>query len=333
MTDLQCRYLGLTLRSPIVASASPLTGRLRNLLALQDAGVGAVVLPSLFEEEIEADSTTFNERLDAGTESFGEAASYLPAKDLSFIGPMTHIRLVAAAKSSLDIPVIASLNGATDGGWARYAAMLVDAGADALELNLYSVESDVDRSAADVETEYLRLVEHVRWRIGVPLAVKLSPFFSSTANFARRLFDVGVDGIVLFNRFVQPDIDVETFDVVSKVELSELRMPLRWIALLRPMFPEMSLALSSGVHCGEDVVKAVLAGADVAMMTSELLRHGPGRVATVESELTDWMAAHEYTAVAQMRGSVASHAARDPRAFERAQYIRMLTTYRTPAAT
>ncbi len=334
MTDIECRYLGMRLRSPIVASASPMTGRLQNLLALQEAGVGAVVLPSLFEEEIDADSTLLDDHLNAGTESVSEASSYLPSTGLSFAGPAAHVKLVGAARSSLDIPVIASINGVTDGGWLGYAAMLVDAGADALELNLYAVESDSTRTASDVETEYLRLIEHLRWRVSVPLAVKLSPFFSSTANFAKRLVDLGVDGLVLFNRFVQPDIDVETFDVSSKLELShraELRLPLRWVGLLRPMFPGLSIALTSGVQTGVDVVKSILAGADVTMIASELLRHGPAKVREIEAELVGWMAAHEYTSVGQMCGSVSEHAARDANAYERAQYIRTLTGFR-PAA-
>jgi dihydroorotate dehydrogenase (fumarate) len=330
MTDLRCRYLGLNLRSPIIASASPLTSRLSSLRLLDEAGVGAVVLPSLFEEEVDSEATLLSERLDAGAESTGEATSYLPVADLSFIGPMAHVRLVSSAKTSLEIPVIASVNGATDGGWVRYASMLADAGADAIELNLYAVQADPTRSAGDVEAEYLRLVEHVRWAINVPLSIKLSSYLSSTANFVQALCDIGVDGVVLFNRFVQPDIDVETFDVVPGVGLSqhnELRLPLRWTGLLRPMFPDLSLALSSGARSGLDVVKAVLAGADVVMMASELLRRGPARVAEIEAELVSWMAAHEYSAVAQMRGSVASNATRDARSYERSQYIHNLLVH------
>jgi dihydroorotate dehydrogenase (fumarate) len=318
------------LRSPIVASASPLTARLATLQALDDAGVGAVVLPSLFEEEVESDAMALSGRLDALTDSSAEAADYLPAADRSFAGPMSHVRLVGAAKSALDIPVIASLNGATDGGWVRYATMLADAGADAIELNLYAVQANAMKASAEVEAEYLHLVEHVRWAVGVPLSVKLSPYLSSTANFVRQLRDAGVDGVVLFNRFVQPDIDVETFDVVSGVELShhaEMRLPLRWIGLLRPAFPDLSLALTSGARSGVDVVKAVLAGADVVMVASELLRRGLLRAREIEAELKAWMAAHEYSAVAQMRGSVASNAARDPRHYERTQYIHNLLVH------
>jgi dihydroorotate dehydrogenase (fumarate) len=330
MIDLRCRYLGLTLRSPIVASASPLTARVTTLRLLDDAGVGAVVLPSLFEEEVESEAMALSGHLDAGTDSSAEATSYLPPADLSFVGPTSHIRLVSSAKSALDIPVIASVNGATDGGWVRYATMLADAGADAIELNLYAVQADPAKAGPDVETEYLRLVEHVRWAVNVPLSVKLSPYLSSTANFVHRLRDIGADGVVLFNRFVQPDIDIETFDVVPGVELSqhaEMRLPLRWIGLLRPMFPDFSLALSSGARSGLDVVKGVLAGADIVMMASELLRRGPGRVREIETELAAWMTAHEYSAVSQMRGSVASNAARDARSYERAQYIHNLLVH------
>ncbi len=330
MIDLRCRYLGMTLRSPIVASASPLTARPTTLQLLAEAGVGAVVLPSLFEEEIENEAMTLSGRLDEGAESSAEATSYLPPADLSFAGPMSHIRLVEAAKSALEIPVIASVNGVTDGGWVRYASLLADAGADAIELNLYAVQADATKLGADVEAEYLRLVEHVRWAVDVPLSVKLSPYLSSTANFVQRLRDLGADGVVLFNRFVQPDIDVETFDVVPGVELSqhaEMRLPLRWVGLLRPAFPDISLALSSGTRSGLDVVKAVLAGADIVMMASELLRRGPARVREIETELRAWMSAHEYSSVAQMRGSVASNTARDASGYERAQYIHNLLVH------
>lgn len=331
MIDIRCQYLGLPLRSPIVASPSPMTGTVESLLSLQHSGAGAVVLPSLFEEDVDEESSRLSHDLDAGTESFAEATSYLPSTPLGLVGPDRHVRLVSAAKETLSIPVIASLNGTTDGGWLRYAGTLADAGADALELNLYSVEADAGRTASQVEDANLRLVEHVRWRVDIPLAVKLSPYLSATANFARRLVDIGVDGLVLFNRFYQPDIDIETLDVVPRLELStsaDLRLPLQWVALLRPQLPTASLALTSGVHCGADVAKALLAGADVVMMASALLRRGAGQLQLAESELVAWMAANEYRSVAQLRGSISAAGARDPRAYERAQYVHALHSYR-----
>ena len=321
MIDIRCQYLGLPLRSPIVASPSPMTGTIESLLSLQQSGAGAVVLPSLFEEDVDEEASRLSHDLDAGTESFAEATSYLPSTPLGLVGPDRHVRLVSAAKEALSIPVIASLNGTTDGGWLRYAATLADAGADALELNLYSVEANAGRTASEVEDANLRLVEHVRWRVDIPLAVKLSPYLSATANFARRLVDLGVDGLVLFNRFYQPDIDIETLDVVPRLELStsaDLRLPLQWVALLRPQLPTASIALTSGVHCGADVAKGLLAGADVVMMASALLHGGAGRLQLAESELVAWMAANEYRSVAQLRGSISAAGARDPRAYERA---------------
>jgi len=330
MNDIRSRYLGLSLRSPIVASPSPMTGSIERLLALEESGVGAVVLPSLFEEEVENESMRLSDHLDAGAESFAEATSFLPSGPLGPVGPVRHVRLLSVAKDVLSVPVIASLNGSTDGGWLRYAAMLADAGADAIELNLYSVEADASRSAADVEEANLRLVEHVRWRVDVPLAVKLSPYLSSTANFAGRLADIGVNGLVLFNRFYQPDIDVETREVVPRLELStsaDLRLPLQWVAILRPQLPQVSLALTSGAQFGTDVAKALLAGADVVMMASALLRHGARQILVAENELVAWMTANDYTSVSQLRGSVSAVSAQEPRAYERAQYIRMLDSY------
>jgi dihydroorotate dehydrogenase (fumarate) len=288
-------------------------------------------LPSLFEEEVEEESMRLSVDLDAGSDSFPEVGSFFPAMEFDNLGPLSHLKLLTAAKQSLSIPVIASVNGATPGGWLRYAELLAAGGADAVELNLYAVQADPAKSAGDVEDDYLRLIEQLRWRVGIPLAVKLSPFLSSTANFARRLVDAGVDGLVLFNRFYQPDIDLDTLDVEPRVDLSQpddIRLPLRWVALLRPLLPHTSLALTSGVHSGADVAKAVLAGADVAMMASALLRGGVVQVPLAEADLAAWMIAHDYDSVTQLRGSVAGHAASDPRAYERAQYIRTLASYR-----
>jgi dihydroorotate dehydrogenase (fumarate) len=331
MTEMETTYLGLRLRSPLVASASPLTGRLSSLLALERAGAAAVVLPSLFEEEVEDESMRLHERLEAGANSFPEAGDFFPSLEFDDIGPQRHVKLAAAARDALSVPVIASVNGTTPGGWVRYAQLMADAGADAIELNLYSVAADPWRGCASVELSYLEVVQLVRGAIEVPLAVKLSPFLSATAHFARRVVEAGADGLVLFNRFYQPDIDLDSLDVLPRVELSdprELRLPLRWLAILRPQLPSTSLAATSGVHSGLDAAKALLVGADVVMMTSALLRHGPSHLTRVEAELVAWLAEREYESVGQLRGSVSHHAATDPTGFERANYLRTLASYR-----
>jgi dihydroorotate dehydrogenase (fumarate) len=331
VTDLGTTYLGLRLRTPLVASASPLTGRLDSLLALEQAGAAAVVLPSLFEEEVEEESMRLHERLEAGADSFPEAGAFFPPMEYDGIGPHKHVKLVAAAKDTLTIPVIASINGITPGGWVQYAQLMADAGADAIELNLYSVAANPCRGGASVEDGYLELARLVRGAVDVPLAVKLSPFLSATAHFARRVVEAGADGLVLFNRFYQPDIDLDTLDVLPKVELSdprELRLPLRWLAILRPQLPTTSLAATTGVHSGLDAAKALLVGADVTMMTSALLRHGPAHLARVEAELGAWLTERDYASVGQMRGSASHRGATDPTAFERANYLRTLASYR-----
>jgi dihydroorotate dehydrogenase (fumarate) len=328
---LETTYLGLRLRSPLVASASPLTGRLDSLLALERAGAAAVVLPSLFEEEVEEESMRLHERLEAGANSFPEAGDFFPSLEFEGTGPYRHVKLAAAAKDALGVPVIASINGITPGGWVQYAQQMVDAGADAIELNLYSVAADPWRSCASVESGYLEVVRLVRGAVEVPLAVKLSPFLSATAHFARRVVEAGADGLVLFNRFYQPDIDLDTLDVLPRVELSdprELRLPLRWLAILRPQLPTTSLAATTGVHSGPDAAKALLVGADVVMMTSALLRHGPRHLARVEADLVAWLSERDYASVGQLRGSVSHGAATDPTGFERANYLRTLASYR-----
>jgi dihydroorotate dehydrogenase (fumarate) len=317
MTDLHTRYLGLELRSPLVASSSPLTGSLDGLLRLQSAGAAAVVLPSLFEEELAGEGHA--DVHDAAPRTAGYGA-----------GLAAYLALLRQAKAELSIPVIASLNGVTRGGWVRHAAGLEEAGADALELNVYYVSTSPGLSATDVERRYLDLVEAVRAAVRVPLAVKLSPYFSALANLARRLVEAGADGLVLFNRFYQPDLDVELLDVAHGIELSspaELRLPLRWVAILHGHLGRASLAASSGVHTAEDVVKALLAGADVAMTTSALLRHGPEHLGAVEAGLRDWLGAHGHAAPAEVRGRLSQRAVRDPLAYERANYVRALGSY------
>jgi dihydroorotate dehydrogenase (fumarate) len=328
--SMESVYLGMTLRSPLVASPSPHTGKLDTLLRLEDAGVGAVVLPSLFEEEVEAETMTFNERMEVGSGVFGEATDYFPDLDLDHLGLQRHLTLVEEATRRLSIPVIASVNGRSAGGWVRYATDMVEAGASAIELNMYDVAVDPSVTGADVEAGYLDLVLSVCTAVDVPVSVKLSPYFSSVANFARRVVESGASGLVLFNRFYQPDLDLDTLDVTPKLELSrpgELRLPLRWIAVLRPQLPTTSLALTSGVAAASDVAKGLLAGADVVMSTSELLRQGPERARVLLEDLQAWMNEHEYESVDQLRGSVSQHAVSDPGAYERAQYQKVLKSW------
>ena len=331
--DLRTTYLGLELRSPLVASPSPLTRELDSVLQLVAAGAAAIVLPSLFEEEIVHEELELNRSLEAGADQFAEALDYFPnIEPFAGVGDRYLARL-RRIKAAAGVPVIASLNATTAGGWVRYASLMQEAGADALELNLYHLAADPARSAADMEAADLELIAAVRDAITIPLAVKLSPYYSALANFAGRAVERGADGLVLFNRFYQPDFDLETFEVVPRLELSrpsELRLPMRWTAILRPQLgPAVSLAASSGIHGGTDVVKTLMVGADVAMTTSALLHHGPQHLRTIESELVGWMTEHEYESVGQLRGSASQAAVEDPSAFERANYLRTLRSWST----
>ena len=329
--DLRTSYLGLELRSPLVASPSPLTGEVDGLVRLEAAGVGAVVLPSLFEEQLTHDQLELDRLLETTSDHTGEAQSYFPDLEDYNTGPWTYLDHITQAKRALSVPVIASLNGITPGGWVGHAKRMRDAGADALELNLYTVATDPRIGAAELETRYLDLVADVRAAVSIPLAVKLSPFFTALANFAARLDQAGADGLVLFNRFYQPDLDLDTLGVVPRLVLStsdELRLPLRWIAILHRRH-RVSLAASSGVHTATDVLKVLLAGADVAMMTSALLANGPDHLRRVELGLRDWMDRHRYGTVDQLRGRLSQRSVPDPAAFERANYIKTLAS-RTP---
>jgi dihydroorotate dehydrogenase (fumarate) len=327
--DLSTTYLGRTLACPLVMSAGPLGEDLDAIKQAEDAGVGAVVLPSLFEEQILVDSHDFDHYLSHGTEIHAEAVSYLPDVADYNLGPDGYLEHVRRAKAAVGVPVIGSLNGVSSGGWIEYARLIEEAGADALELNVYFVATDADTDGAAVERTYEELVRAVRASIRIPVAVKLGPFFSSMANLARRLAAAGADGLVLFNRFYQPDLDVERLEVVPNLVLStpeELRLRLRWIAILRDRVP-VDLAVTGGVHSAEDVLKAMMAGAAVAMMTSALLRHGVGHLATVRAELLRWMEEHEYESIRQMQGSMSQRAVAEPAAFERANYLRVLRSY------
>jgi dihydroorotate dehydrogenase (fumarate) len=325
MVELRTRYLGLDLPSPLVASASPLTGSLEGLRRLEDAGAAAVVLPSLFEEQLNLEADQVGRLLEAGAGSLSKAL----ALDDYNAGPYGYLALVEKAKAALRIPVIASLNGVTPGAWVEHAVLLEEAGADALELNIYYVSSSPRVPGAEVERRYLELVRSVRQTVGIPLAVKLSPHFSSVANLTRQLVQAGADGLVLFNRFYQPDLDLESMEVVPRLVLStseELRLPLRWIAILYREVPA-SLAASTGVHTAEDAIKVLMAGADVAMMTSALLRHGPEHLRVVEAGLRDWLEEHGMQTVAHLRGMRSQRSVRDPAAWERANYITMLSGF------
>ena len=329
MNPLATSYLGLQLSGPVIASASPLTGRLDSLKALQDAGAAAVVLPSLFEEEVIAEEMHLAEMLDAG-EDFAEFASApLPEIDLPDLGANRHLRLLEQAKTALSIPVIGSLNATHPGSWQRYAAQMVDAGADAIELNLYSVAADPAFSASDVESRHLETIAAVRAAISVPLAVKLSPFYSSVAAFAAEAATEGADALVLFNRFYAPDIDLGRLAITPRVELStpgDQRLPLRWIGILRSQLPHLGLACTSGVHSADEVLKALLVGADVACTTSAVLRRGPGAIAEMLAGVRSWLAENDYESVDQLRGSMSATAVPDPSAFERAQYQAVITS-------
>jgi dihydroorotate dehydrogenase (fumarate) len=307
-----------------------MTGDPGRWAAIEEAGAGAIVLPSLFEEQIEHESFAVDAMLNLGADSYGESLTYLPELDDYDVGPARHLALVEQARERLSIPVIASLNGTTPGGWVQYARHLESAGAHAIELNVYDVIVDPRRSAADVERQYLELVEDVRAEIKVPLAVKLGPWFTSLGHFALALQDVGVDGLVLFNRLYQPDIDLETLDVTPWLHLStsaESRLPLHWISILRG-FVTCSLAATTGVHDGADAVKMLLAGADVTMTASALLLHGPRRIAQMLAWLTEWMAEDEYVSVDQLRGSVSRHSIADPQVYERANYYQVLQSWK-----
>jgi dihydroorotate dehydrogenase (fumarate) len=333
--DLRTRYLGLELRSPIIASAAPHNAEPFTAGLLERAGVGAIVLPSLFEEEILAEEIELDRALQQGTEQFAEALDYFPAVG-SFMGAADrYLDSLERVKAKVTVPVIASLNANSAGGWVQYARRIEAAGADALELNLYHVAADPHRNAADTDAMDLELIAAVRAAVTIPLAVKLSPFYSALAHFAAAAAAAGADGLVLFNRFYQPDLDLEALEVVPRLELShawELRLPVRWIGILRPQLgPGVSLAATSGVQSGKDVVKALMVGADVAMMTSTLLRHGPGYALTVEAELRSWMADHDYESVEQLRGSASQATVENPSAFERANYVQTLRSWSSPA--
>lgn len=330
MTDLSTTYLGLNLKNPIVASASPLSKKLERARKLEEAGIAAIVMYSLFEEQIIHESLELDHYMSRGTESYAEALSYLPDGGLYGISPEKYLIQVAALKKALKIPVIGSLNGVSKGGWTNYARKIQEAGADALELNLYYIPTDLDMTSNDIEDSQVELVAEVKSAITIPLAVKISPFVTSIPNFVKRLVEAGADGIVLFNRFYQPDFDLDELEIVHSLDLSssaELRLPLRWISILNGKV-NTDFALTSGVHSHREVLKSMMAGAKVAMMASNLLHNGERAVAPILSELEMWMKDHGYESIRQMQGSMSQKSVKEPSAFERANYMKVLGSFR-----
>jgi dihydroorotate dehydrogenase (fumarate) len=329
--DLTTTYLGLKLKNPLVASASPLSEKVEVVKKLESAGISAVVMYSLFEEQIIHESLELDHYLDYGTDSYAEALTYLPNIGRYSIGPEKYVDHLRLLKKAVDIPIIGSLNGVSAGTWIEYARKIEAAGADALELNIYYLPFETDLTSEELEITYVNFVSKVRSRINIPLAVKIGPYFSGLGNMCARLVDAGADGLVLFNRFYQPDIDLEKLEITPNLELStsqELRLPLRWIALLSGRV-KTDFALTTGVHTAEDVLKAMMAGARVVMLASELLKKGTGRVPELLVDLENWMNAHDYTSIQQMQGSMSEVAIHDPHALRRSNYIKVLNSYKS----
>jgi dihydroorotate dehydrogenase (fumarate) len=327
--DLSTEYLGLKLKNPVVISACPLCEPLDSLRRLEDAGAAAAVFPSLFEEQIEHDQAQLARIHDFGTDSYAEALTYFPEADEYRFETDNYLESIAAAKKAISVPIIGSLNGVSDGGWIRYAKLIEEAGADALELNIYFIPADVEMPGDAVEARYLELVSAVKESISIPLAVKIGPYFSSPANMAKRLVEAGADGLVLFNRFLQPGIDIENLTVSPKLVFStpfELLLPLRWVARLHGRI-QASLAVTSGIHDADGMLQALLAGADVGMIASVLYMKGFGQIGAILRGVSDWMEEKEYDSVAQLKGSMSLENCPDPSAFARGNYMKTLTSF------
>ncbi len=327
--NLGTKYLGLQLQNPLVVAACPITGKIDWLKKLEDAGAAAAVMPSLFEEQIEHEELEITKLHEFGTESFAEALTYFPAEQDYHTGPEGYLEKIEQAKMAVKMPIIASLNGTTTGGWVRYAKMMQEAGADAVELNIYYIATDAETSGSDVEKQYLDLVAAVKDSLSIPLAVKIGPYFSATANMAKRLTEAGADGLVLFNRFLQPDIDLEALEPNPKLLLSdpyELLLPLRWVAILRGRI-DASLAITSGIHDAHSLAKALLAGADVGMIASTIYQDGFEQVSRILRGLQEWMKEKEYDSVEQLKGSISQANCPDPEAFARGNYMKALTSF------
>lgn len=327
--DLTTQYLGLRLKNPIVPSSSPLSRDIGTVKRLEDAGASAIVMWSLFEEQLQFEAKELQHFLTYGTESFAEALSFFPEPSSYNLGPDEYLEHISKLKQAVDIPVIASLNGVSTGGWIDTAKKIQQAGADALELNVYYIPTNPNLSSSDVEFVYLDILKAVKDAVNIPVSMKLSPYFTSMTNMAQRLADAGADGLVLFNRFYQPDIDIENLEVIPNLLLStpqEMRLPLRWIAILYGRV-NVDFAATTGIYTAEDVIKMVMAGAKVTMMTSALLRHGVERVSEIISDMKTWMEEHEYDSLKQMLGSMSQKSCPEPAAFERANYMKMLQSY------
>ncbi len=332
--DLSTSYLGLRLKNPLVPSAGPLSHSVESMKRLEDAGASAIVMYSLFEEQIVHEDEELEHFLSVGTESFAESLTYFPKAEDYNLGPDKYIELLHKAKQSLEIPVIASLNGVSPGGWTEYARKIEQAGADAVELNVYYIPTDPELDGPAVESRYLEILRSVKAAVGIPVAMKLSPFFSSLAHMAHRLDEAGAAGLVLFNRFYQPDIDLETLEVKPTIILSTphaMRLPLRWIAILYGRV-RASLAATSGIHTAEDALKMLMAGADVTMLCSTLLAHSALRIQEMLTDMERWMMDHEYTSVKQLKGSMSQKSVADPSAFERANYMKALNKFTSTVA-
>ncbi|MCM1981455.1 dihydroorotate dehydrogenase-like protein [Lyngbya confervoides] len=331
--DLTTAYLGLKLRSPlVVGAAAPLSEDLDMLKRLEDHGAAAIVLHSIFEEQIHQEALDLHHHLEQGTHSFAEALTYFPEPNLFHVDADLYLDHIRAAKASLSIPVIASLNGSSLGGWVDYAHQISQAGADALELNLYAIPTDIDSSGAAVEDHCLEVVRQVKGTINIPLAVKISPFFSNIGYMAKRLSEAGADALVLFNRFYQPDINIEDLEVQPRLLLStpqDLRLPMHWIALLYGRIAA-DLAATSGIHDAQDVVRLLMVGAKATLLVSSLLRHGIPYLSQIEQDLAHWLAEHEYESVTQLQGTMSQLNSPNPEAFERVQYLKTLQTYYPP---
>ena len=330
MMDLTTTYLGLTLKHPVVPAASPLSKNIDSIKRLAESGAPAVVMYSLFEEQINQDSQILDHYLSYGTYSYAESLSYFPDLGHYNVGPDEYLELIRQAQQAVDIPIIGSLNGVSTGGWIDYARKIEQAGAHGLELNIYYVPTDLARTGAEVEQMYLDVVRDVKKSVSIPVAVKIGPYFSSTASIAKQLAEAGADALVLFNRFYQPDIDLDALEVAPRLMLSspwEMRLPLRWVAILYGRVP-VDFAVTSGVHTAEDVLKCMMAGAKTAMLASELLRNGSQRIQQIVDEMSHWLEEREYESLRQMQGSMSQVHVAEPAAFERANYMKMLQSWR-----
>jgi dihydroorotate dehydrogenase (fumarate) len=330
MIDLSTKYMGLALKNPLVPSASPLSSSVDNIKRMEDAGAAAVVLHSLFEEQIEFEAEALGHFLEYGTESFAEAVTYFPPHDQFWREPEDYVELIREAKEAVDIPIIPSLNGVSPGGWTSYAKRFEEAGADAVELNVYFIPTRFNLMSYDIEDLYVKLLRDVKQHVSIPVAMKLSPFFSAMPHVASMLDAEGADALVLFNRFYQPDVDIEELEVKSNLQLStpiDMRLPMRWIAILYGHL-DCSMALTSGIHSAEDAIKAVMVGADVANLCSVLLKQGIDQIGHLLRGMTAWMEEHEYESIEQMKGSMSHKSVPEPAAFERANYMKVLQSYK-----